>query len=691
MNNRKNRNPKALYAALGLALLLAGGASALGMWVSLLFPTFHAFPLLGILAIAFMAACVVNRIAAKTFARRHFGMSAEERHDMIEAYETECKRDPEAVLKRFSDMEAVPVFMLGLYFLLTLALATVGGMCATADGGWLHAAASIGGMTAGFYFLFMPLLRICEQIPPRLNKDALIPTSELPILHEMARKAAKTAGVKGTVRIEITCDCECDANRIGNTCVVFLGTRLLAVLTKEELEQALLLSFAVLSRPNLNRQVFRRYRLGMLGDADVRAETFAFDLFFSYADAYLEWSYELYVMAFKRYLKRLAYACIHQSGDAERTVSFLAKRAFWRYFVFEFIRFVPKPFHAEPTPPTHYEQDICAGFWTACRTRHTAWLSMMERQIPVEGDRDYCFRDERTMVDPDGRIPVRIEDFSADSPYGQEVLSVIRDIADGRLHHADAEQYARAREREYLEPLRTVEAYEAAPDGYSTHELSPVINAYRDTGRFDKAEAICDDILARETNPFAMAHAMYFKGMCQIHRYESEGIDLIYRAIDLNKNYMKDGFEMVEDYCALAGLADEYAACIRRADLQTKAHGANQESAAYLAATDHLVREEELGGMLPDILSYMEGVADGCLREIYLVRKVVSEDFFTSVFVINFDYGVPDAQMREVYSAIFNYLDAYPVDWQFSLFVYDRETERAVKRIEGSLVWAKKE
>ena len=95
--------------------------------------------------------------------------------------------------------------------------------------------------------------------------------------------------------------------------------------------------------------------------------------------------------------------------------------------------------------------------------------------------------------------------------------------------------------------------------------------------------------------------------------------------------------------------------------------------------------------MLPDILGYMERVADGCIREVYLIRKVISEDFFTSAFVINFDYGVSEEQMHKTYEAIYNYLDGYPVDWQFSLFVYDRETERAVKRVAGSLVWSKKE
>ena len=83
--------------------------------------------------------------------------------------------------------------------------------------------------------------------------------------------------------------------------------------------------------------------------------------------------------------------------------------------------------------------------------------------------------------------------------------------------------------------------------------------------------------------------------------------------------------------------------------------------------------------MLPDILAYMEEVSEGCIREIYLVRKVISEDFFTSAFVLNFEYGIDREILDRVYVAIFNYLDAYPVDWQFSLFLYDRTTEAAVE------------
>jgi hypothetical protein len=105
---------------------------------------------------------------------------------------------------------------------------------------------------------------------------------------------------------------------------------------------------------------------------------------------------------------------------------------------------------------------------------------------------------------------------------------------------------------------------------------------------------------------------------------------------------------------------------------------------------DHLVKEEELGDMLPDILAYMEQVSEGKLKKVYLVRKVISEDFFSRVFVISFEEGEDNRVLRRAYDAIFNYLDSYPVDWQFSLFVCDPNTLMAVSRVEGSLVWEKK-
>lgn len=688
----KHRAGSRALCALFLAYLLSVAAFVLGIWLNSVFPDFDALPLFCMLFAAFAVACAANRVAAKVFARNHFHLHPDERQEMTARYIEECNADPEAVLRKHADMEVVPVFLLGLYFLLTLAIGVTGGMCALDEESLAHGTAAFVGVFACFILSYMPLLRLLEQIPHRLNRDALVPVESLPTLQGMAQWAADTVGVKGEIRMEITADCLCEVNRVGNTSVVFLGTRLLAVLTEEEMQASLLLAFEEFSHPKLRRQLLRRFRLGMLGAADIRRSTFAFDLFFSYADAYVEWEYELYYFAFRRYILRCGYERIRREGRGCGALGALTKKAFWPYFVFEFVRFVPTPYYESPTPPADYEQRVCYGFRTACGSRHNAWLDMLGRELSRPGDMGILFREERDMLVGDGgSLSVAFELPDLRSAYGEEIMTAIRSIADSQFSQESVETYQKEREREYLELLRTVEAYEASPEGYSTPELSPVINAYRDLGRIKEAEVLCDGIMERETNQFALAHAIYFKGMCMLHRYETEGIDLIYRAIDLNKNYMKDGFELVEEYCVLCGLADEFDTFRRRAEIQVTAHAYNHEGAGYLMAGDRLVKEDGLGDMLPDILGYMEQVSDGCIQQVYLVRKVVSEDFFTSAFVVNFEYGVPEEQIRRVYSAIFNYLDAYPVDWQFSLFVYDRDTERAVRQVADSLVWEKKQ
>ncbi len=663
-----------------------------GLGLRFLFPNFDGLPLFLLLILALTVACAANRTAAKVFARSHFGMPPKERREMYDRHLEECKRDPEAVLARYKEMETVPLFMLILYFVLVFAIGAAAGLCLYENCDLLHLVAGGAGiMFTALPLGFMPILRLVEQLYKPLNKHSLVPIGTLPRLEALARKAADTVGIKGTIRLEITRDCDCDINRFGKTYVVFLGTRLLTALTEEEVYQAMLSCFDYYSRPAEYNRVLRRHRLGELGAADIRLTTCVFDWFFSYADVTLEWEYDLYITAYKLHINRLADRRIREEGDPAAAVSGMCKRAMWRCFVFEANDLISTLFYEPATPDHPHERDVCEAFRKGLSTRREAWMALLSRELRPENSRRYpTFRECRQSLIPDAdTCPVAIEIPDLHTPYGEEIARAL-DKVEAVIRAEITPYYEMARKREYLEPLGIVEAYEKDPARYTTPELSPVINAYRDLGRMQEAEELCDAILETEKNPFAQAHAVYFKGMRMLHRYDTCGIDYIYRAIDLNKNYMKDGFELVEEYCTLCGLADEYETFLRRAEAQMSAHAANHEDAGSLKPTDRLVPEEELAGMLPDILAYMEKVSEGCIREIYLVRKVISEDFFSSVFVINFEYGAPQETMRRAYEAIFNYLDAYPVDWQFSLFVYDRETEAAVKRIEGSLVWEKK-
>ena len=664
-----------------------------GLGLRFLLPnSFDGLSLFLILVAAMALACFANRIIALGFARSHFGMPPSERRELQDRHAEECKADPQAVLARYKDMETLPIAMLVLYYVLSFAIGVSASLCLilpTSD--LLHTIAFLVGSFLAGFLGFMPIWRYFQQLPKPLNKASLVSVGELPLLEAMAKKAADEAGIKGTIRLELTRDCDCDVNVFGKTYVVFFGTRLLSVCTEEELYQCLLASFDYFSRPQEYRRVLRAHRLGELGGAEIRPATFVFDRFFSYADATLEWEYDLYITAYKAYIDREANRRLLEQGNPAAAVGAMAKRAMWRHFTFEASDHLTKPFYYEEKLHDHFERDVCDAYRRTLSCRREVWLDMLSREFSTDRTQpNGLFTECWKALTPDADAP-ESADWTPDltTPYGQEVTAAVA-MVDARIRRELSHSYTAYRKREYLEPLATVEAYEKNPEGYTTPELSPVINAYRDICEYDKAEAVCDSILETETNQFALAHALYFKGMQMLHRYDVCGIDYIYLAIDLNNNYMKDGFELVEEYCSLCGLEDEYETYLRRADIQYAAHAYNHNEAGELDPRDHLVKEEELGDMLPDILAYMEQVSEGCIREIYLVRKVISEDFFSSVFVLNLEYGADREAVDRAYTAIFNYLDAYPVDWQFSLFFYNRETEIAVKRVEGSLVWTKK-
>ena len=90
--------------------------------------------------------------------------------------------------------------------------------------------------------------------------------------------------------------------------------------------------------------------------------------------------------------------------------------------------------------------------------------------------------------------------------------------------------------------------------------------------------------------------------------------------------------------------------------------------------------------MLDDILSYIAKNDEDSIVSIYLVRKTITEDFFTSVFVIKFKSDISDDVQDKVMHKIFSYLDTCS-SWQFSLFNFDEIKGIKFDKIPNSCVY----
>ncbi len=678
MNKKHSLTGIFLWIASVALFALCGGV---GVGLHFLFPHFDSFPLFLILSGTLVLLCMVNRLAASAFASRHFGISAQEYNALAEEHRNACNRDPDGVLRRLGNIAALPVALLIAYYTLVMGMTVSIGMEAPAVN------ARIGLSVLPVYLLVLPVRHQLSALQRgRLHKEELVPEGELPHLHELCRRAAREAGVKGKIRLQILTEATCEISRFGGTYVVFLGSRAMAVMTEEELYATVVRRFAFLPTVAEEKHLRRCYRLSELGSAKPRPGTAVFDIFFSIADVQLEWYGPLYNTALSRRASRRAVKCLTDTGLTRACLNGVAKSIMWEYFDYEWFAHISAPFYAPETPHMCYEATVCDAFRRAMSIRMAAWCAMIPDKLPPANYLGVTYPEERALLGAEHQ-PVldRLSFPDPQSTYGRECEAAIC----SSCAPIPAEIYAAGRKEHYLDKLAVIAAWEASDKDCPTSEMSPVINAYRFLGRFADMEALCDRIMETEDNPFAQAHAIYEKGICLLWRYDTTGIDCIYRAMDLNKNYMKDGLEFVEGYCRLCGLADDMAVCHRRAANLMEAHEANHEGACSLSSGDNVIREVELDGELPDILAYMEKVSEGCINRIFLVRKVISEDFFSSAFVLDFAPGADDAVMRRAYEAIFHYLDGYPTDWQFSLFLYNRETEQVVRRVEGSLVWEK--
>ena len=96
--------------------------------------------------------------------------------------------------------------------------------------------------------------------------------------------------------------------------------------------------------------------------------------------------------------------------------------------------------------------------------------------------------------------------------------------------------------------------------------------------------------------------------------------------------------------------------------------------------------------MLDGILAHIKAADESNIVEkIRLVRKTVSDDFFSSMFIIEF---IPDADedaVGNVMHKTFMYLDTCS-DWQFSLLAYDDldiNAKKAVGAIPDTVVYSR--
>lgn len=564
---------------------------------------------------------------------------------------------------------------------------------------WLCAASaaalsSILGAKASFLvpiaFLYCLLLfytvysRIRREKPMTFDEYTLyLEPDAYPALYAVARRAADAEGCREQIAMILSLDCNARIIRDKGRYVLQLGIVLLHVLSEDELYHVLLHEFHHVSDAKRDRMREARYDTHI---HTMEERYFPTVYFLNHLFLMLDFLYSFHHMLYSyatSIIDELEADRAMMRGEADVAVSALLKLQYDNMYFWESATKNEKTDYFDPEPSGNYLGERIERFKRAIAERSADWNAMVALEILPNNATHPTLRMRMEAL---GVTELKTLDAARSEPYDQELAAALA-YAEELVLKERKRTYEKDRKELYVDPVTRVNEWWEQDMPLSAERYADVISDLKLIGLHEEAEKLCDRAIA-ELGENESVHAYFMKGCALLYRYDPEGMRYLYHAIEKNKNYLEEGLTVMGTFCCYTGRERELQEYRAFAAKQTQKDKDEDSRANFLSKHDRLSAEHLPDGMLEDILGYIRSVDQDIIQRIFLVRKTVSESFFTSAFIIHF-YGGTDEMRNEIMHKIFRYLDSYPTEWQFSLFDYFEYPDVKVEKIEGSLVYTK--
>ena len=546
------------------------------------------------------------------------------------------------------------------------------------------------GLSTVFYLLsalicICALSRIQFPLPSAFYEEnkSYVSKEDYPEIYALARHAADTLHCQGEIKLAIVGDCNAGIAKTKNTYSIQLGAILLNLLSKDELYTVLLHEFAHVAANNAANEKEMSYYSWICNGGNPNYYSGFASAMFLYSDIIYTFHHSLYQYASALANETIADQIMGTLGDAKHAASALIKIKYYDLYSWEKGTRDEICFYAtEELNKTFLETEV-HELKAAIPNRKEFWNTLIEDEIL---SRSASHPTLKMRLESIGISTLELTYSPNPVSYNQECLKAIQQFEE-LLCTENAEQYKENRNSYYLESLKLITEWETAGKPLIPEEYSDIDQALRKLGRNEEASALCDRAI-EELDDAASCYAYFMKGCFLLHSYDASGIDLIYHAIENNNNYIEEGLDVIGEFCCLVGREDDLATYRQRAVVIAQRKKDVYDESLILRKNDTLTSESLPEELHNGILEYISSIEDNQIQKVYLVRKTITDDFFTSAFIVQFEKDTSAETQNRVMHKLFSYLDTGS-NWQFSLFEYETVKYIKFENIENSCFYSK--
>ncbi len=624
--------------------------------------------------ILFVVLMLASFIGEKIYSKKHSEMSYANRRQYILKHNEAVKAEYKKAEKKIIFLKNVVYIYILLVILITLFVPFFFG-AGTTETSRIY-------MIIFSVYVQANLISIIIAMLKKPDFSGYEKVEDYPYLHGLAHKAAKTLGIDGPIRIYLVTDCNAGIQRFHDTYSLIIGAQMLAVLNEEELYQVLLHEFGHMTDKHIKVNRSCEVLSCILNTEGNTPYTVFNNLLFKLPEAVFNFEYSLFQFTSSSIHESNADDVVKKYGNPSFSISGLAKIGMYELFQNEYRFLYPTPFYASETPPKHACSHECSNFSESINNRKDFWTTLLEKEIPPLISTHPTFKQRREALNCK---EYNIKLPNTDTALYTEYLHVTKSL-DERLYESNKDNYEENRKEVYLTPLEKIKEYESGKLQIATSsETRPIIDAYMMLNQFDKVLKICDDIFASDNTDDEKAHAYFVAGYILISKYDNKGAEYLKKAVELNKNYIEEGLELLGRFYSLMGMEKELLEY--RAEMDKYLNILEQHEQIFdINKNDILSVIEDLSPFKQSI-DYIISIGAANLEKLYLINKRVTDNFSSNVFILEFVDEIDDEEKLRVMQAVFNYLDASPE--QYSLFEYDDDFKTILNKLPGSCIFSK--